>query len=298
MRIFRDKVLIYEKIMSVKVYQYGSPLNSTVSGEAENQIRLQARFWNQLVETDREFAERYREITNNADEKIACLNQQVQEKLEEIGSLRDEIKGRRKRTKSGKVDDSDVRKKVAALLLEKKPLIEELNTYRANVRIKLKPRLSELEAERRARVKELRQAFANNGLYWGNYNALLKSYQTARSRAIKSGGKIRFRHYDGTGRWTCQIQGGMSVDEAFPAQKIFSRSTQFRRTPGVTLPRAKGKDFAAPRQECVSPRIKNQTPYGLKYPLRCTGRYRARQRYSVSPSIRENLEIKSGGFSM
>jgi len=79
--------------MPTKVYQYGSPSNLIASGKAENQIRLQVRFWNQLVETDREFADRYREITNKADEKIASFNEQVQMKQQAIDALREEIKG-------------------------------------------------------------------------------------------------------------------------------------------------------------------------------------------------------------
>lgn len=106
--------------MPTKVYQYGSPSNLIASDKAENQIRLQVRFWNRLVETDREFADRYREITNKADEKISSLNEQVQLKQQAIDALREEIKGRRSRARSSKVDDSDAREKIAALLKEKK----------------------------------------------------------------------------------------------------------------------------------------------------------------------------------
>jgi hypothetical protein len=214
-RIFWGKLLICEKIMPAKVYQYGSPSNLIASGDAENQIQLQVRFWNRLVETDREFAERYREITYKADEKISSLNEQVQLKQQAIDALREEIKGRRSRAGSSKIDDSDAREKIAALLKEKKPLAEELKAYRAKILVMVKPRLLELEDERRARVKELRQEYASEGLYWGNYNAVLNNYQTARSRAMQSGRELLFHRYDGTGRWTCQIRGGMTVEEAF-----------------------------------------------------------------------------------
>ena len=201
--------------MPAKVYQYGSPLKTFVTGEAEKQIRLQARFWNDLVEIEHEFSQRYRDVMNNADEKISSLNEEVGRRREEIEALRGEIKERRKKARSGRVDDSEIKKKVAELLAENKHLIQELKDYRAEVKIMVKPRLHELESERRARVKELRQQYAAEGLYWGNYNAVLTSYQTARSRSMQSGGELHFRRFDGTGRLTCQIQGGMSVEEAF-----------------------------------------------------------------------------------
>ncbi|MGC8495172.1 MAG: hypothetical protein ACP5SH_25930 [Syntrophobacteraceae bacterium] len=199
--------------MSVRIYQYGSPSKMSVTGEAENQLRLQINFWNQLVGLERKFALRYREMTNNADETIASLNKQVDQKREELATLRNEMK--KKRSKSGKADESGAKQKAASLLEELKLLIGKLRTYRGEIAIMLKPRLRELEDERREEVKKLRREAAGRGLYWGNYNAVLGSYQTARIRALHSGGELHFRRYDGTGRWTCQIQGTMTLGEAF-----------------------------------------------------------------------------------
>lgn len=207
--------------MPTKVYQYGSGLKTVASGEVENQIRLQARFWNDLVEIDHEFARRYRDVMNNADEKISSLHEEVGKRQKEIETLREEIKEKRKRARSGRVDISEIKEKIAGLIGENKPLIQELKDYRAAVKIMVKPRLNELESERRAKVKELRQRYAAKGLYWGNYNAVLTSYQTARSRTMQAGGELRFRRFDGTGRLTCQIQGGMSVEEAFSGGNNF-----------------------------------------------------------------------------
>lgn len=201
--------------MSVRIYQYGSSSKMTVSGQAENQLRLQISFWNELVGLDREFAQRYRQMTNNANETIASLNKQVDNKKDELVTLREEIKKKRIKLKSGKADDSAVKQKVTTLVKDIKLLIGELRACRSEVMIMLKPRLSDLEAERRDRVKKLRREFAARGLYWGNYNAVLGSYQTARKRILQSGGELHFHSYDGAGRWTCQIQGAMTVDEAF-----------------------------------------------------------------------------------
>jgi transposase len=55
----------------------------------------------------------------------------------------------------------------------------------------------------------------NSGLWWGNYNAVCDSYESARGRALKTGAELRFHRFDGSGRFKNQIQGGMSVTELF-----------------------------------------------------------------------------------
>ena len=201
--------------MAAKVYQYGSPLKTVVEGEAKNQILLQARFWNNLVEIDREFARRYRDLINNADDKIAALTGELTARKEEIEALRKSIKERRQASRAGKAPATEIKARIAQLVAENKPLIEEIKAYRAKIKVELKPKTHDLEAERRGEVKKLRQRYAAEGLYWGNYNAVLNSFDTARSRAMQSGAELRFHRFDGTGRWTCQIQGGMSIEEAF-----------------------------------------------------------------------------------
>lgn len=72
--------------------------------------------------------------------------------------------------------------------------------------------LAELETERKARVKSARQ---NSGLWWGNYNAICDSYRRARSKAMGKNEHLQFHPYDGSGRITNQIIGGMSLERLF-----------------------------------------------------------------------------------
>jgi hypothetical protein len=85
-------------------------------------------------------------------------------------------------------------------------------------RAKAKSVLDALEAERKAAVKLARQP-RQSGLYWGNYNAVCASYDTARTKILKSGGELHFRHHDGSGRLVNQIQGGVSVEDLFANAK-------------------------------------------------------------------------------
>lgn len=53
-----------------------------------------------------------------------------------------------------------------------------------------------------------------HGLFWGNANAIVESFETGRKAARARNGEMHFRHYDGSGgRITNQVQGGISPAE-------------------------------------------------------------------------------------
>ena len=213
-----------------KVFQYGSPARTRAEGDALDQLRLQNRFWNDLVEIDHEFNRRYHELIDGYDEKIKSLTEKDKEFENQIETLNQQIRNKRKAARSGKVNIDALGEEKAALKAKRQPIKEELKQYRQEIKIKVKPQQHALEAERGARVKSLRQQYSSQGLYWGNYNAVEQSYDTARSMIMKERAhffakpnklpgekppELRFHRFDGAGRWTCQIQNGMTVAQAF-----------------------------------------------------------------------------------
>ena len=72
--------------------------------------------------------------------------------------------------------------------------------------------LRELEVRRREEVKIARQ---NSGLWWGNYNAVVKAFEYGRSATLRAKGTLRKKEGLGPGRLTNQIQGGASVEHLF-----------------------------------------------------------------------------------
>jgi hypothetical protein len=72
--------------------------------------------------------------------------------------------------------------------------------------------LRELEALRREEVKVARQ---NSGLWWGNYNAVVRSFERARSAAMRGGNTMRRRSGGDDGRITNTLQGGAEVDSLY-----------------------------------------------------------------------------------
>src|SRR5215203_3851122 len=64
-------------------------------------------------------------------------------------------------------------------------------------------RLRTLEESRRAAVKRARQT---SGLWWGNYNAVVNAFEQARRTTLRKGGELKFKRYDGSGRFTNQLK--------------------------------------------------------------------------------------------
>lgn len=201
---------------SVLVRQYGllDPLDW--DQDCQEHLWLQNKLWNTLVEIDQTARGRYFALMSAEPEveeiesRLLSLKEEKERLISEKKSLRKEV-----RKKAG-VDTSLQDLRIAEISPEIRELAMMAKEKRAEARIRLKPYLDAIEGYRREDVKVARNA---SGLWWGNYNAVCASYETARVRAMKSGAELKFHSFDGTGRFTCQIQGGMSVSEFFSGEK-------------------------------------------------------------------------------
>jgi len=207
-----------EENLASKVYQYGSPLKFRLheNEDVVEQLRIQNRFWNDLVEVFQRHREKYRQTLEGLDDELSDLVTRSDQLKEEIEGLRGEIRARRKAARSGKkAECSDLRERIRALRDERKPLIERIKPLKAEVRLRNKDVLHELSREHNAEVKALRQRYAAEGLYWGTYNAVLQGYDVARKRSMKEGSDLKFHRFDGTGTLTCQIPHGITIRDVF-----------------------------------------------------------------------------------
>lgn len=94
--------------------------------------------------------------------------------------------------------------------------IQVAQAYRV-ARKNFKDDLNNLELERRDQVKAARQ---QSGLWWGNYNAVIKAFEQGRRVSVLTRGVMRVEPFDGTGRFTNQIQGGISVESLISGENI------------------------------------------------------------------------------
>lgn len=196
----------------VRRYQLRKPTGWTA--ECEDQLRKQNQFWNRLVEIDHQFRSRYRALLS-ANPEVTTAEAALKLLTDKRSALIAERKQRR-RAGRARVETSDINTR----LLNLKP---EIATAWAAVKAAKTAGKQGLQEARKAlsdehfeAAKKARQDANADGLWWGNANAVFKSYQAGRGRAMREGTQLKFHSYQGEGRITNQIQnGGMTVDDLF-----------------------------------------------------------------------------------
>lgn len=190
----------------VRVYRYGLLSPVDWGEDCDEQMWRMNDFWNRLVEIERAHREKYR-LTVDSDPRVVPVLEEYQRYMTQRTNLL-LLRKQRRKTARAKVPTPDIDEELSALRPSLKEVGEKLYTIRREVRGELKPQLDEAEKERRAAVKALRQQVASEGLWWGNYNAIIADFDVARLRVIKTGRELRFHSYDGSGRFTNQISNG------------------------------------------------------------------------------------------
>lgn len=203
-------------------WKYGCHHPLDWAPDVDDQLRKQVELWNRLCEIEEANRAEYRRIIGE-DQVVAALESEVEAFDTQLQGLLDERKARRTkaRRKAGVSDDIDGRIKELAATL--KDLRGRLREARKAAREAVKTPLGALEERRRELVKEARKEAAAAGLWWGHYNAVMAAYDQARQKVMKTGGGIRRRHHDGTGRLTIQFQGGVTPEDLFAGARCEAR---------------------------------------------------------------------------
>ncbi|MEJ0038705.1 MAG: hypothetical protein WDO68_21960 [Gammaproteobacteria bacterium] len=191
---------------TVLIRKYGllDPLDW--GSDCQEQLLLQNKLWNCLVRIEREAQAHCRRILS-ADSDYAQLIAGLEGVDAEIADLWD-----RRRSQGHPVAASEIVVRIRTLIVQRRRLSQRERQLRAALRPRFVAPLLQADLERKAAVKRARQ---ESGLWWGNYNAVCGAYERARIRALRTGATLRFRAFDGTGRFRNQIVGGMSVDDLF-----------------------------------------------------------------------------------
>ena len=74
------------------------------------------------------------------------------------------------------------RQDIGGLHGERRQTAAALQLARRRVREQVRPALREINAAEHLALKAARQAAAKDGLYWGNYNAVLEAFAAAAGR--------------------------------------------------------------------------------------------------------------------
>jgi len=202
---------------TTSVYQYGALHPLDLDNHAIEELWLQNRLWNQLVEIERDNQERYRAIIN-ADHEVAPLEERheaLQQERKDAVKRRNALRSDKRRLKGVPTID-EIQHTIDDLSSTIREVQNDLRAARKNARKRNRRKIDRLERERKEAVKVARKS---SGLYWANYNAIVDSYDTARKRAMKTGGMLRFHRFEGEGRFTVQLQGGASAQDLFDGER-------------------------------------------------------------------------------
>lgn len=193
-----------------RVFEYGclSPLaNEDIALE---QMKKRNIFWNSLVSIEREYRKKsIALIASGRNDTITNLEAKV-------ADLLNEIKQRRKAARKN-VDTTDLVNKIKELKEERKIVYSEQKLRRKELIEMHKPAFEALEMERREAVKN---AQVESGLWWCNYDDVLKSYNVARVKAIKEGKELKYHSFDGSGKVSIRYQRGEAIEEVFASNTL------------------------------------------------------------------------------
>jgi len=203
--------------VEIIAYRYGLQPPLDWGDEIEAAMQRQVDLWNRLVEIEREYRGGVREIVAS-EANLELIQAERVEVLQDLRQLIDQRSATRSKARR-RTTTPDLDSCIAATRKRLQEVTERAKAARAPAYTRLRLQLRELEDKRVKRVKEARQAAAAGGLWWGNYNAMIDSYEVARRGAIREGRKLRFKRFTGEGRLTNQIIGGMSVVDLMSGTK-------------------------------------------------------------------------------
>jgi len=188
------------KKVIVRKYRCFEPIN--MGDDIIQHLFLINKFWNNLVEIDNFFYDKYREVMSTdavvgqIEKKLEEIEEQIVKFMEERNAIRKKLK--RKRCKETAFFDG----KIKLLSIQAKELRKKAREARKEAKERVQPLLDELNKSRKEKIKEARQ---QSGLYWGNYNRVFQSFDMAKSRAMKTGSRLQFHRFDGSGTFTIYI---------------------------------------------------------------------------------------------
>jgi len=195
-----------ENATSAIVYAYGGAAPVDGLDHALQERQRQIAMWDALVASDRA-AERAQWDAARTDPQIDGLITLIDSFSEKITDAVTARRAARAKARA-KVDTPELDERIAALAAERKTAQKTLWPLLAGWRKANKETVKAIEDNRRGEVKVIRQT---SGLYWGNYNRVVDSFERARKLAKKTGGRPKFHRSDRTdGVLTVQIQSTKS----------------------------------------------------------------------------------------
>ena len=213
MRNQKDSLQGKENVQNTEIiaFKYGLLEPLDWSSDCDDELIRMSDLWNKLVEIEesyqlsREAALRRHPLYVKAQEEFTQAKAKLTKILcQEIGGIGSDLSQEdfsKAKPQASTSQENLVKYRKAVALARKEACVQ------------VSAELRFIEEERRRHVKLARQ---QSGLWWCNYNAVVKSYETARRSVRASNGVLKKKQAQGM-RLTNQIQGGATPAELFEA---------------------------------------------------------------------------------
>lgn len=169
----------------VYAYGCGAPIAGMEAASAE--VGRQRKFWDRLVEIDQITERRTWDIAAADSPAVAeylTLADRLGGEIDQAFQARRDLRAQARAKVATPDQDAALDALIPARREAKSALFAALKVWRKD----FPDHASEIYAAQKAAVIEARQ---NSGCYWGNYNRVLQSYETAKKLALKKGRRIR-----------------------------------------------------------------------------------------------------------
>ena len=195
--------------MAYIVYEYGclAPLRGREA--AMEQMLRRHRLWNSLVEIEHTYRSGLAALLQDP-----ATEQELVAARSRLAELRAAIKSRRQIERRFAVDVADLQVEITQAKIA---LTSAISAAREGRRARVERNKQGLESLEDARRQAVKQAQADSGLYWCNYDDVIAAYETARKRALREGHELHFQGWDGSGKITVRYQQGLPVTEVHGA---------------------------------------------------------------------------------
>ncbi|MFC6282185.1 MULTISPECIES: zinc ribbon domain-containing protein [Polaromonas] len=196
----------------VVVRAFGARLRGGSEAEqlATSVFLQQNRLWNKLVEIEKENRLAYRSALVQSDEELSLLTERLAAEdatIEAIVLARNaaRAKARSKKNADDAISHAQALKSATA---RRKEIYTLMKACRERAKAAAKPLIEAAELERRQQVKEAASLFP---MWWCHSETVLKKYDLARGKAMRTGAELRFHRFDGNGSMGARFssEGGM-----------------------------------------------------------------------------------------
>ena len=191
---------------TTRVYKYGLRVPHYFDTNHLAELERMNALWNKLVEIDRDRERQFKELCARTFPEYAKAVATIDALQEPINDVYDRIRAERVKFKSIHVSE-DLASEKERLLERRRAAYEVCKAIHKKLPKELAQPINETA---KANAKLARQ---QSGCFWGNYNAVIQSFEVAKSKAIKDGARLQFKRFEGEGRFVNQIIGGMTPEQ-------------------------------------------------------------------------------------